>query len=246
MGSGASLGIGSLVHNASLSELEAAVQGLDADSRQRLTDALFDDSNVERNALQVIVEKVSGEVALDSEFRRTDTLLHVKSSLILHAAAPPERQQSLLKGADLLDDEHRTLGDIAGPGATNLTLTLVLEQLYLSKVHVRSGDLIDKLVFHYSDGTEDSNGTDGGIAHEDFVLEAGEFIVELHVRHGDSLDAVKFVTNRGRGSQLYGNPHGGSPFTYKAYPGNQIWTVERPSSGFCPCLAGIVERPVCF
>lgn len=55
-------------------------------------------------------------------------------------------------------------------------------------------------------------------------LKANEFLVEIIFRSSTGrMDAMKFVTNKGRESAWFGNTRGGSgPHSYKAEAGHQI------------------------
>lgn len=112
----------------------------------------------------------------------------------------------------------------------------------LQKVRVRSGKLVDEIRFEFSDGS-DQRFPYGlrGIEREPFELRRGEFLVKIQGRRGWCLDAIKFITNRGRESVLYGNTDGGSPFVLCASPCSQIWGLERDVLGK---VSHIVERPV--
>jgi len=120
-----------------------------------------------------------------------------------------------------------------------------IEAMRLEQIGVQAGDLIDQISFHYSDGSVDKCGGSGGDEKQPFKLAAGEYLVNILYRAGDSLDAIQFVTNSGRESNWYGNRGGGSgPYSMQSQPGHQIWSVVRSQSGTCGPIDRLVERPV--
>jgi len=110
----------------------------------------------------------------------------------------------------------------------------------VSAVQVSVGVFIDQIAFHYSDGTKNVVGQEGGSQKDPFVLEEDESIVTIRGRGGNSLDAIQFETNRGRKSQMYGG-QGGEPFSMTASAGKEIWSVLR-HEGFCGMISQLVER----
>ncbi|KAF8637533.1 hypothetical protein AX17_002759 [Amanita inopinata Kibby_2008] len=96
----------------------------------------------------------------------------------------------------------------------------------LSEIRIRSGIYIDaiQLVFSLSSGTSTApwHGGSGGYPSS-FVLQPGEYIVKIDGRAAAYIDQLRFTTNTGRQSQVFGG-NGGSPFT---------WTNQSnlPSSG---------------
>ena len=85
----------------------------------------------------------------------------------------------------------------------------------------------------------------GGEARTPFRLEEGEYVTAVSGRGGDSLDAVCFHTSKGRASEVYGNPNGGSPFRLDAGGGGEevIGVVRATQSGACcPKITGLVTR----
>ena len=67
-----------------------------------------------------------------------------------------------------------------------------------------SGRLVDLIAFSFSDGSTAEFGRRGGSAKEPFFLAAGEHLVAVSGRRGDSLDGVQFHTSAGRASPYYG------------------------------------------
>ena len=84
-------------------------------------------------------------------------------------------------------------------------------------------------------------GSNGGRQCADFDLVPGEWLAAVLRRQGNSLDAVRFVTNTGRQSQWYGNQSGGRDMPRLAAPAGQtIVGLRRPSGGCCPGIQDIV------
>mmetsp|Transcript_7082 Transcript_7082/g.18593 ORF Transcript_7082/g.18593 Transcript_7082/m.18593 type:complete len:279 (-) Transcript_7082:474-1310(-) len=113
-------------------------------------------------------------------------------------------------------------------------------------VHIRSGALIDQITFKYGDAKERSwpEGRAGGSESQPFFLNADEYLVMIEQRKGDSLDAVRFHTSKGRKSMWYGNTNGGSlrpPL--RAPDGTMITGLRRPN-GFCPGIDSIIPLPI--
>lgn len=97
---------------------------------------------------------------------------------------------------------------------------------------VRAGSFVYSVGFEYSDGTARASLSGwGGEDQEPFVLEEGEVLAGVRGRQGLSLDAISFVTSRGRESALFGNPGGGTDFSLDATQGFQIWSIERNLAG---------------
>jgi len=112
------------------------------------------------------------------------------------------------------------------------------------RVRIWSGMLVYSVCFELSSGRTtrsfSSSSMWAGREQEPFVLEPGEFLVLVRGRQGVCLDAVSFVTNRGRESAWSGNATGGSPFEIKASPWCQLWGLERDVFGK---VTGVVEHP---
>lgn len=95
--------------------------------------------------------------------------------------------------------------------------------LYVRRVRVRAGALVDSIGFEYSDGSEQACSWGlGGREHQPFVLEDDEFLVMVRGRQGPCLGQVRFVTNRGRESAIYGEAEGGTAFVLRASPLAQV------------------------
>ena len=81
----------------------------------------------------------------------------------------------------------------------------------LSKIKMRSGDLIDSIQFVFNDGVQQyelpAMGGTGGKPGE-FVLSQGETIQKIIVKHSKFLSGLQFVTNTGRTSQMFGKGAG--------------------------------------
>ena len=83
----------------------------------------------------------------------------------------------------------------------------------LMKIEVRTGLLVDRLEFWFSDGSLESYGGDGGSPRQTFWLRPGECIDGVSGRTGEALDQFQFRTNTGRRSPLYGG-YGGQAFDF--------------------------------
>ena len=121
----------------------------------------------------------------------------------------------------------------------------------LLEVGVRCGALIDCISFTFTGAVVDVvevvdyGDVRGGEARTPFRLEEGEYVTAVSGRGGDSLDAVCFHTSKGRASEMYGNPNGGSPFRLDAGGGGEevIGVVRATQSGACcPKITGLVTR----
>ena len=81
----------------------------------------------------------------------------------------------------------------------------------LSKIKIRSGDLIDSIQFIFTDGANEHTlpamGGTGGKPGE-FIIPQGEFIQKIIVKHSKFLSGLQFVTNTGRTSQMFGKGAG--------------------------------------
>ena len=109
--------------------------------------------------------------------------------------------------------------------------------------------LIDAVIFHKDDGTIEHVGGHGGhLSSTTFVLQAGEYLKEIQQKTGDSLDAIKFITNTGRQSIKYGG-NGGSwkeRDILTAPAGQRISSVNLPDYGFCPVIDSITTYSTNF
>jgi hypothetical protein len=109
------------------------------------------------------------------------------------------------------------------------------------KISVRAGNLIDCITFF-----DESNeilckaGTDGGELHEEFVLNADEYIVKITQKYGDSLDSVCFYTNNGR-FKKYGGNGGSNVQNFTVGENERIIGVER-STNFCGKIIKILTQ----
>jgi hypothetical protein len=113
-------------------------------------------------------------------------------------------------------------------------------QKHVASVTTRTGNLVDQIVFFYTDGSFEAYGDNGGLPQEPFVLHHGEYLVAVHVRSGELLDSVQFETNTGRVSAVYGGD-GGAPHTFRAVSGHSIIGLER-NSEYCSCISGIQQQ----
>ena len=78
----------------------------------------------------------------------------------------------------------------------------------LRTIRVMAGALVDQIEFCFTDGKREVYGTRGGSRQPDFELGEDEYLHEVQTRVGDSLDAIRFGTSKGRFSSWYGNTRG--------------------------------------
>lgn len=120
----------------------------------------------------------------------------------------------------------------------------------VSSVAVRSSALVHKISFCYANPTDENdststifgeefamanqNATWGPMDHSTgllgFKLEPNEFIAVVKGRQGDHLNAIQFVTNTGRESDLFGG-QGGEPFEFRVDAAPGIMGVIREGAG---------------
>jgi len=98
--------------------------------------------------------------------------------------------------------------------------------------------LVFAIEIQYRDGTSVAHGSFGGGRRPPFVLLAGEKLVKIDTRQGDSLDGCKFFTNTGRSSQWYGGL-GGTSIEFLASAQDPIIDIKR-RGGHCSRMTGIV------
>jgi hypothetical protein len=110
----------------------------------------------------------------------------------------------------------------------SLFLLVYLASQRVASVSLRSGAMIDKISFHFTDGSVSAFGVDEGEPQPLFVLQPDEHLVALHVRQGDWWDSVQLETNTGRLSAVYGGD-GGAAESFRAETGHAIIGVERAS-----------------
>ena len=91
----------------------------------------------------------------------------------------------------------------------------------IASIHVRAGDLIDRIEIRYSDGTHVAYGGHGGAWLRPMRLQPGEVITGVSGRKGDSLDSINFTTSRGLVT-FKGRLNGGAPFSYQIPAGKQL------------------------
>eukprot|EP00966_Prymnesium_polylepis_P330238 7385902-Prymnesium_polylepis.1 len=117
----------------------------------------------------------------------------------------------------------------------------------VGKVRVRAGALIDQIEFRTrGSGPPKVYGGNGGVQQPDFDLGDGEWLTKVEHRRGNSLDAVRFTTSKGRVSQWYGNVYGGASMRpFIASEGKMIVGLKRAQGGFCPGLTDALyeDRP---
>ena len=82
---------------------------------------------------------------------------------------------------------------------------------FMMAVKIYAGFAFDGIEFFYENNTSQLFGKRGGSSSE-FALDTrrGEFIMGFYLRAGLWIDGIQIITNLGRKSEVYGNPHGGS------------------------------------
>lgn len=193
-----------------------------------------------------LVNLLSGQEVLRIVLHGELPLSHVKKMLYEAGGPDPEFQALVSPESAEPPPELCKISQMAGPGATSLELQVVFRSIRVLRVRVWTGSLVDKVEFVLSDGRSNVSGGSGGSEREPFELSEEEFIQKVEARHGDSLDAIRFCTNRGRLSQWYGNERGGrDPISFAADAGHQFWGVERGRGwAHCGCVQQLLQRRV--
>lgn len=102
----------------------------------------------------------------------------------------------------------------------------LLNARWLRTISARTGCWVDALAFHYSDGTSARWGGSGGTECEPFHLLPGEFLIGVRGCRGDHVDALAFLTSRGRSSPTWGGPGGSENFELVAPPGTEVISLD--------------------
>eukprot|EP00927_Polykrikos_kofoidii_P008910 TRINITY_DN13712_c1_g1_i2.p1 TRINITY_DN13712_c1_g1~~TRINITY_DN13712_c1_g1_i2.p1 ORF type:complete len:381 (+),score=71.95 TRINITY_DN13712_c1_g1_i2:141-1145(+) len=116
------------------------------------------------------------------------------------------------------------------------------EEMSLKEIRVNGGGPVGEIAFIHAHGSQQASCCVAEGDFEPFVLEEGEFIVSVSGYQVLRLDAVKFTTNRGRSSLLYGDETGSAWFEMQASPWCQVWGLAR-AKGASGTIASLVERP---
>jgi hypothetical protein len=116
----------------------------------------------------------------------------------------------------------------------------------VTKIQVWTGKMVDKYIFTYTDGQSRTFGSDTGTEATPFVIDsaAGEYVVKVSARIGDSTDMVNFTTNKGRTSETYGPGSGGNPKEWSATSGYMITGLTMEPGGWTQRITGIEQAPV--
>ena len=89
----------------------------------------------------------------------------------------------------------------------------------IASIHVRAGDLIDRIEIRYSDGTHLFYGGHGGEWQRPMRLQPGEIITGVGGRNSLAsslqVNSIDFTTSRGVTCRFKGRLNGGAPFTYQ-------------------------------
>lgn len=65
-------------------------------------------------------------------------------------------------------------------------------------VAVRTGNLVDQVIFCFDDGSQTVYGHTGGNIPRRWNIDRDDYIVQINVRQGALLDSIQFVTARGK------------------------------------------------
>ena len=103
----------------------------------------------------------------------------------------------------------------------------------ISKICVRTGNVVDRVEIHFSDGAFIGSGGGGGEWRLPVTLEIGEYIIGFGGRKGgvlgDSLGAIYFTTNLGRAHNFAGRFNGGRAFHKLIEPGHELISFSASS-----------------
>ena len=101
------------------------------------------------------------------------------------------------------------------------------------KICVRTGNVVDRVEIHFSDGAFIGSGGGGGEWRLPVTLEIGEYIIGFGGRKGgvlgDSLGAIYFTTNLGRAHNFAGRFNGGRAFHKLIEPGHELISFSASS-----------------
>ena len=89
-------------------------------------------------------------------------------------------------------------------------------------VAVRTGNLVDQVIFCFNDSTYTVYGHTGGNIPQRWNLSDGDYIVQVNVRHGCLLDAIQFVTARGKVSPFFGGRGGSVSKQFRVEKGCEV------------------------
>jgi len=81
----------------------------------------------------------------------------------------------------------------------------------ITSINVRHGERIDNIAVNYAGGTQVKHGGNGG-SLSTFTLDPDEWITKITGRSSGRVNQLRFFTNKGRQSPVYGG-NGGTPFT---------------------------------
>lgn len=176
-----------------------------------------------------------------SQLKRAELINESKTQVETWATEIAYLQQqhpSLMKAKSARWEEYVHLG-----GNESHAAGLRADEVRLKEVRIRAGHLVDQIAFHYSDGSSDVLGGNGGIMQQPFVLDEDEYLVKIDGQAGESLDGIRFQTSNGKRSKWFGGK-AGARFDFQATEGMQIWSVKRSLSGMCPKVESLVERVI--
>lgn len=104
-------------------------------------------------------------------------------------------------------------------------------------VGVRTGNLVDQVIFRFDDGSQNVWGHTGGNIPTRWNIDAGDYIVHVKVREGNLLDAIQFRTARGKVSPFFGGRGGSKVQEFHADSGFEV-------VGLLMCRSRYSEYPV--
>lgn len=79
----------------------------------------------------------------------------------------------------------------------------------VSFIAVRASLVVDQITFGFKDGTMTKHGEERGTVRQAFLLRFGEHVARVHVwQNRESLNGIRFFTNKNRASEVYGSESG--------------------------------------
>ena len=133
---------------------------------------------------------------------------------------------------------HNRLGAASPAASLNADTTQLIhsfvrdahEELVSAKrivaIYMKTGDLVDRVEMHYSDGTHSAHGGMGGRWREPLLLKPDEYITRVSGKKGDSLDSICFTTNKQDSHVFAGRLNGGRRFGWKMPPNHELVDIS--------------------
>lgn len=119
--------------------------------------------------------------------------------------------------------------------------------LRVVEVRIRSGAYIDAIQFVYEQKVTKQiiegkkHGGSGGTLSV-FKLQPDEYITRITGKHGNFVDSLQLVTNKGR-TKGWGGTGGSVHYTYSAPPGTEIHGLFGRSGAFLDAVGVILSTP---